>query len=215
MTTQLLDPPSSEIGVLDLDVEPRTTSAVPTTRSQERAEILARFDRANLTFGNIDWIVLGWMVLMHAGALAAPFFFSWNVLGIAIVLHWFTCSIGICLGYHRFLAHRSLKLVTPVRVFVNLCGVLSGEGSPLMWAAVHRVHHAKSDEPGDPHSPLDGPWWSHLLWLFVRHDEKQREVLYRQYIPDLAADPVLRMFERTYAYWVFGSAALLYVIGGW
>jgi stearoyl-CoA desaturase (delta-9 desaturase) len=152
---------------------------------------------------------------MHVGCLAAPFFFTWQALAVAVVLHWSTCSIGICLGYHRFLSHRSLKLVAPVRFFVTLCGVLSGEGTPLLWAATHRLHHAKSDEPGDPHSPLDGPWWSHLLWLFVRHSAEHRKLMYKHFVPDLAQDRILLMFDKTYPLWLFGFAGLIYAIGGW
>ena len=215
MTTQLLDPPVGVSRAPSVDRPPTEPSTRTKTRSQERAEVLANYAPDNLTWARIDWVVLGWMIAMHVGAVAAFFFFTWQALLAAVVLHWFTCSIGICLGYHRFLAHRSLKLITPARLLVNLCGVLSGEGSPLMWAATHRVHHARSDQEGDPHSPLDGPWWSHMLWLFVRHDKRHRDALYRQYVPDLAADPVLQMFERTYGLWVFGSAVVLYLIGGW
>ncbi|MCA9076217.1 MAG: fatty acid desaturase [Planctomycetaceae bacterium] len=216
MSTQLLESPVREkFGSESESPLESQSSDRPLTRSEERAEVLANFLPTNLTWSQIDWTVLVWMTVMHAGALAAPFFFTWTAFGTAIVLHWLTCSIGICLGYHRFLSHRSLKLVTPVRLLVNLCGVLSGEGSPLMWAATHRVHHAKSDQEGDPHSPTDGPWWSHLLWLFVKHDKEHREMLYRQYAPDLAADPVLRFFEKTYGPILFLSAVAMYAIGGW
>src|SRR6478736_7029821 len=63
-----------------------------------------------LRWNNVDWIVVAWMVAMHAGALAAPFYFSWQAVAVTFVLHWFTASIGICLGYHRFLSHKSFKL---------------------------------------------------------------------------------------------------------
>lgn len=29
-----------------------------------------------------------------------------------------------------------------------------------------RVHHRYSDEPGDPHSPLDGQWQAFLGWMY-------------------------------------------------
>ncbi len=216
MSIQLLDPPDNEHLASPLDVHPESESAeAAKTRAEERADVVADYLPSNLNWSNVDWVVVVWMAAMHIGALAAPFFFTWKAFGAAIVLHWLTCSIGICLGYHRFLAHRSLKLVTPVRLAINLCGVLSGEGSPLMWAATHRIHHAKSDHEGDPHSPLVGAWWSHLYWLFVYHDKKHSEALYRQYAPDLAADPVLQFFEKTYGYILFGSAIAMYLIGGW
>ncbi len=172
------------------------------------------FASEQLRWDNLDWTVVVWMVLMHAGALAAPFFFSWPGLVAAVVLHWLTGSFGICLGFHRYLSHRSLKLAWPAKAFVNLCGVLSGQGAPLTWAAVHRVHHARSDEPGDPHSPRDGKWWSHLLWLFVRRSREDEERLWQRYVPDLAADPMLRFFNRTYGLILVLSGVALYALGG-
>ena len=91
-----------------------------------------------LRWNNVDWIVVGWMFAMHAGALAAPFFFNWQSLATCLVLHWFTASIGICLGYHRFLSHKSFKVVAPVKFVTLVAGSLSGEGSPLAWTATHR-----------------------------------------------------------------------------
>jgi stearoyl-CoA desaturase (delta-9 desaturase) len=52
--------------------------------------------------------------VVHALAFLAPWFFSWSALGVAILLHWLFGSIGICLGYHRLLTHRSLQLDSPV-----------------------------------------------------------------------------------------------------
>jgi sn-2 palmitoyl-lipid 9-desaturase len=180
----------------------------------EKAAVFASFEPDQLTWKNVDWIVLGWMVAMHAGALAAPFFFSWSALGITIFLHWLTCSIGICLCYHRCLSHRSLKLRQPSRFFCLLAGVISGEGSPLMWAGTHRIHHSKSDQPGDPHSPMEGEFWSHILWLFVNHSKDMREMMNRRFCPDLAKDPLLKFFDRTYGYWLIATGVALYAMGG-
>lgn len=173
------------------------------------------FDPRHLTLKNLDWTVLVWMVGIHVGAVAALFFFSWQAVAVAAVLHWLTCSIGICLGYHRFLSHKSLKLRTPARWFVTLCGVLSGEGSPLKWSATHRVHHARSDHYGDPHSPNDGTWWSHIEWLFIRQDAAACNALYQRYCPDLLKDKVLVHFEKTYGLWLIASGFVLFAIGGW
>jgi sn-2 palmitoyl-lipid 9-desaturase len=163
--------------------------------------------------GKIDWITLGWMVVMHAGALVAPFFFSWSALGAAVVLHWLTCSIGICLGYHRYLSHRSLKLKTPSEFFVLWAGAISGEGSPLTWASNHRLHHQRSDQKGDPHSPNDGKWWSHLLWLFTSMGPVEQEKLFQRYCPELLDRPMIRFFEKTYFAWIVISGLLLAGLG--
>jgi len=36
------------------------------------------------------------------------------------------------------------------------------QGGPIYWVAVHRMHHRYTDKEGDPHSPRDGKWWSHM-----------------------------------------------------
>jgi len=166
-----------------------------------------------LRANNIDWVVMTWMIAMHAGALAAPFFFTWQGLATAFALHWFTASIGICLGYHRFLSHKSLKLVGPVRFITLLAGSLSGEGSPLAWAATHRLHHQRSDQEGDPHSPLITAIWSHLTWMFVKRTKAQQEALFRKYTPDLMNDRMLQFFEKTYFWWLVVSGVALLAFG--
>ena len=196
------------------------TATAPSPDSADRngqtdTPVFDIFRPGHLRWRNLDWVVLTWMVTMHAGLLAAPFFLTWQAVAVAAGLHWLTCSIGICLGYHRCLSHGSFRLAAPVRFFTTLCGVLAGQGTPLMWSAIHRVHHGRSDRDGDPHSPRDGVWWSHMLWLFIRHDARQRDRLYRRYIPDLAGDPLLRFFERTYMLWLVAFAALMFTIGGW
>ena len=191
----------------------------PTSLQQEREELLSAFDRSRLRWNNIDWVTTLWIVAMHLGCLAAPFFFSWTALAVFLVLHWMTCSLGVCLGYHRYLAHRSMKLSKPVEFTTLALGTISGEGTPLMWSAVHRLHHQQSDQKGDPHSPKDGPWWSHLLWLFVRRSNKANEILFRRYCPELMNRPLIRFFERTQIWWLLGTAAVLagagYLLGGW
>lgn len=203
------------------DSEPGSHSShrhVPGSKTGEamtRETILSWFGPGRLSWRNVDWTVFAWMVAMHVGALAAPFFFTWQALGVAVLLHWFTCSIGICLCYHRSLSHRSLKLRWPARFVGLLAASLSGEGSPLRWTAVHRVHHGHSDEPGDPHSPLEGKWWSHLLWMFVRHPDEVNRAAYEQYVPDLMKDPLVMFFERTWSWWMLACGIVLYSVGGW
>ena len=192
--------------------------------AEEREWLLAQFHPSRLQWKNADWVVFFWMLSMHIGTAAAiiglcvpslrAYTFSWPALATACVLHWFTASIGICLGYHRGLSHRSFVL-SPIARFVTLmAGAISGEGSPLMWAASHRLHHAHSDETGDPHSPLINPWWSHIMWLFIEHPASTRETLFRHFVPDLAKDPLLRFFERTYGLWLIGTGAILFAVGG-
>jgi fatty-acid desaturase len=143
----------------------------------------------------LDWPVVVWIVIVHAGALAAPFFFTWKALGVAAFLAWLTGSIGVCMGYHRHLTHGSFCTYRPIRWFFALVGGLSGEGSALMWVANHRKHHMFSDKEGDPHSPHDGKWWSHMLWFTPALEEGAFDVLCQRYAPDIIKDRGFRVLH--------------------
>jgi len=55
---------------------------------------------------------------------------------------------------HRALAHRSLTL-HPAAAFPMRAVLWATTGiKPRQWVAVHRKHHAFTDESGDPHSPV-------------------------------------------------------------
>ncbi len=213
MSTQLTAPPRKR-GTKRKKNQSRSRGPVAPQPLAEPRDIHEWFLPKQLRLRNIDWTVLAWMTAIHVGCLAAPFYFTWKALGLAIVAHWLTSSIGVCLGFHRYLSHKSFKLSRPAEFGVMLCSVASGQGSPLMWTATHRLHHQRSDQEGDPHSPLDGKWWSHILWLFVNHKPEQRAALYRRYVPDLVDRPMLKFFEQTYGLWLLGIAGLFFAIGG-
>jgi len=194
--------------------KPATTEATPAKSAGDREVLAQAFDKSQFRWNNVDWTVAIFMGAVHVGALAAPFFFSWAALGVCLVLHWLTASIGICLGYHRYLAHRSLKLAKPVEFAAMALGTISGEGTPLVWSATHRMHHQKSDQEGDPHSPLEGTFWSHLWWLFVGRSKHVEQILLKRYVPELLDRPMMRFFEKTQALWLFGTGAML-TAAGW
>jgi stearoyl-CoA desaturase (delta-9 desaturase) len=134
-------------------------------------------------------------VVIHLGLLFAPFYFTWKAVAVMAALHWLTGGIGVCLGYHRQMAHGSFSTYRPVRWLLALFGGLSGEGSAILWVAGHRMHHRFSDKHGDPHSPRDGGWWSHILWFMPKSSREANERLQRRYAPDLAKDGGLRLLD--------------------
>ena len=163
----------------------------------------------------LDWVALGWLGLIHVGALAAPWFFTWQGFTVMLVLGWISGGLGVCLGYHRLLTHASFQTYPFLRRFFALLGVMAGEGPPITWVAVHRKHHRFSDRPGDPHSPRDGRWWSHVLWLFPRPREPQWTALLHRYGKDLLKDPFMRLLDKTFLLWHFALGLLLLGIGWW
>jgi len=173
------------------------------------------FNPPRFRLRNINWPVLVFLVLMHIGAVAAFFHFSWTGVALMVGLYCFTGCIGITFGYHRMLTHRGFKLHAIPRFFVHLAGTLALQGPPLYWALAHRVHHARSDKEGDPHSPLHGTWWSHVLWLVCKRDSSTLSLLVKKYIPDLFRDSIGTMFQNTYLWWNILLAAALFSFGGW
>lgn len=146
---------------------------------------------------------------MHLACLAAPWTFSWSGLGVALLLWWLAGGVGICLGYHRLLCHRSFKVSPLLARIIVVLGTLSWQGSPILWVGKHRLHHRHADQPADPHSPRHGLLWSHMLWVLMRADEDAE----RAFARDLMRDPFMRWIDRYHYLPQFVLAALLYVVG--
>jgi fatty-acid desaturase len=170
----------------------QTHAQAPPARKGVARRFADRFPRG------ISWGVTGWMAIMHVGAVAALWYFSWTGLAIFFVLHFLTACMGITLGYHRLLTHGSLIVPAWLKYFCSLCGMLSAEGSPLMWVATHRKHHVHSDLDDDPHSPNHGFWWSHMLWFYPADTEEERDRMFRRWAPDIYKDPVQQFFHKTF-----------------
>jgi len=149
---------------------------------------------------------------MQAGVLLAPFTFSWSGLGICLGLY-LLVGIGVTMGYHRLLTHRSFYTPKPVEYALTALGTLANQGGPMQWVAVHRVHHKHSDAEGDPHSPRDGVWWAHMLWWMPREPELDDSKHYVRYVRDLARDPVHRLFQRYHIVLALVLAVVLVVVG--
>lgn len=162
---------------------------------------------------NLSYYAIIWLAAAHLVCLAAPFYFSWSGLIVMVVLHWVTGSLGICLGYHRLLTHSGMKTYPWVRTFFAYVGTLAGQGSPLDWIADHRKHHAYSDHDGDPHSPRDGGWWSHIFWLAYHSHNGERKDYLMRWAPDLYKDPAMRLVDKMFLPVHFISGVLLFGIG--
>lgn len=147
-------------------------------------------------------------------------FMGWLYLGLMIG-GWLATGLGITVGFHRLLTHRSFDTYRWVKLVWMTLGALSIEGSPLVWCAVHRRHHEFSDLPGDPHSPhlhgtgwwnsLRGLWYAQTGWLFTGYWSSPD---LQRYVPDLLADKALVTVDRFYYLWVPLSLGIPTLIGG-
>ncbi len=166
-------------------------------------------------YAEINWPTVAFIAAFHAGAVAAFFNFSWQGLAVALFLLWVSCSLGICIGYHRLLSHRSFKTPKWVEYFLAVCGTLAMEGGPIFWVATHRLHHAKSDREGDPHSTRDGFWWAHAGWILTGPTCHNGTAALSRYAPDLAKDRFYVWLSRWHFAPLIALALALFALGGW
>ena len=76
----------------------------------------------------------------------------WQVLLFTLALTHIT-MISVTVFLHRHQAHRALDLHPAVAHFFRLWLWLTTGQVTKEWAAIHRKHHAKCEQPDDPHSP--------------------------------------------------------------
>ncbi len=143
------------------------------------------------------WFYFLVFVALHVLAIFAflPIFLHLSSVVVFFIIAWITGGLGVTLGYHRLLTHRSFATYKPVEYLLTIFACLSWQGGPIQWVGTHRQHHTESDEPGDPHSPRDGFSWSHLLWIV--HSARTDCDPYKL-TKDIQRDPVLCFIDR---YW--------------
>jgi stearoyl-CoA desaturase (Delta-9 desaturase) len=148
-------------------------------------------------------------------ALAWDAFVGWRDLAILAGMYVAT-GLGITVGFHRLLTHRSFATSRPIEVALAALGTMTLQGSVIEWVADHRKHHAHADREGDPHSPhvgrgsrLAGLWHAHAGWLFRHHGLADR----RRYAADLVEDPAIRAVDRLFPVLVIASFAIPFALG--
>lgn len=101
-------------------------------------------------------LVRGLQIVNHCILLFGIFYaisVDVTLIGWAIICYWIVGTLGINVGFHRLLAHRSFRTSKPVEMALSVIGCITTVGSPLAWVAVHRQHHVAADSSKDIHSP--------------------------------------------------------------
>ena len=118
---------------------------------------------------------------------------------------------------HRTATHRALVLHPVVEVMFRFALWVTTGITTREWVAVHRKHHAFTDEEGDPHSPrLVGFWSVQLGNVFHYIREARQPSVVEKYAHDIKDD----WWERTLFRYnllgpTVGTVALCAVIGVW
>jgi stearoyl-CoA desaturase (Delta-9 desaturase) len=141
----------------------------------------------------IDWTRIVPFILMHAACLGVIWVgVSAFAVGVAVALYVIR-MFAITGFYHRYFSHRTFKTSRAAQFAFGLLGASAVQRGPVWWAAHHRHHHAYSDRPEDPHSPVHrGFLMSHMGWFLTRGGF--RPDLRR--VRDLMRFPELRWLDR-------------------
>jgi stearoyl-CoA desaturase (Delta-9 desaturase) len=120
---------------------------------------------------------------------------------------------------HRAMTHRSIVLHPAVAWLFRVSLWLTTGLVVREWVAVHRKHHAFTDEEGDPHSPhLEGFWSVQLGNVFHYISElKTTPDIVQKYAKDLKTDAWDRvLFDRGWLGLLIGIMLLCLTLGiGW
>ena len=144
---------------------------------------------------NFSPLLALYFVAVHLGAVAAFAYFSWTNLAVMLLLYVLT-GLGVTVGYHRLLAHRSFRAPLWLEHVLVTFGVLALQGSPTTWISDHRQHHFHSDDVADPHDISRGLFFAHMGWIFYLRppdNERRRKMTYAS---DLLKDPYYRWLDR-------------------
>lgn len=165
----------------------------------------------------VNWRIAPVIIAVHVLSLLifVPWLFSWSGVLLFFAGHYVFGMLGITLGYHRLLTHRSFRCPKWLEHCFAVLGVCCLQDTPARWVAVHRKHHQHSDEEADPHSPLATAIWSHFGWLLLENREHNSIAFFDQYARDVLKDRFYLQIERGGLwFWIYGLQVFLFFVVG-
>ncbi|HET6509531.1 MAG TPA: acyl-CoA desaturase [Baekduia sp.] len=174
---------------------------------------------------NLAAVILPLVAFVVAIVLLWNSWVGWSDLVLMGVLYVLT-GLGITVGFHRMLTHRSFQTSKAVERTFAVLGSLAVQGPVIQWVSDHRKHHAHTDEEGDPHSPhagfagggvkgtLRGLFHAHVGWILTEEGGANRA----KYAKDLVEDRGMKRISDNFHWLVVVSlllpAALGFAIAG-
>jgi fatty-acid desaturase len=131
---------------------------------------------------------------------------SFGDVASVMFMYFLTGCLGMTVCYHRLLTHRSFKTPFWVESVFTILATLGMTGSSISWTAAHRLHHARTDRVGDPHSPsIIGYWRAQWGSMFSPIDIRRSPII---------SDPFHQAVHRNYLSLNLGYGTMLFLVGG-
>src|SRR5918992_3512864 len=96
-------------------------------------------------WSNLAGVLLPFVGFLVAVVLLWNTLVDWSDLAVMLIMYVLT-GIGVTLGFHRLLTHRSFQTYKPVEYGFAILGSMAVQGPVMSWVADHRKHHAHADE---------------------------------------------------------------------
>ncbi|MDQ3749160.1 MAG: fatty acid desaturase [Acidobacteriota bacterium] len=164
---------------------------------------------------SINWKNLSIVIVFHLLTIPAFFMFSWQNFAAMLIGNWIVGSLGVGLGYHRLLTHRSFKAPKWLEYTLTVFGAMAIQDDAPKWVATHRIHHQFVETDKDPHSTRPGFWWAHMEWILRGTAQDHDEATLKRYVPDLLKDKFHVLLAKYYYIPLVLSGFVLFAIGGW
>jgi stearoyl-CoA desaturase (delta-9 desaturase) len=140
-------------------------------------------------------------------------------IAIFFVVHWQASVFFQTFFLHRYGAHRMYSMTKGWERFFYLCTYVAQGPSflvPRAYAILHRMHHAFSDTPKDPHSPQNH---TGLVSMMIATKRKYDDFAYERVQPEAKFDgglPQWRAIDKLSQSWVgriaWGAAYTLFYL---
>jgi stearoyl-CoA desaturase (delta-9 desaturase) len=184
-----------------------------------RDSLQAAMTRAQ-RYTNLAAVILPLAAFVVAIVLLWNSWVRWHDLALMLVLYVLT-GLGITVGFHRMLTHRSFQTSKLVERTFAVLGSLAVQGPVIQWVSDHRKHHAHTDEEGDPHSPhagfagggvrgtLRGLFHAHVGWILTEEGGANRA----KYAKDLVEDRGMKRISDNF-HWLVVLSLLIPTVAG-
>lgn len=161
---------------------------------------------------NKVWTIILFCAIAMGAMIGVPLYgylyhytwLDWSLFGLLYVVS----GLGITVGYHRLMAHRSFDCPNWVKGMLLIAGAWALQNSAIKWASDHLRHHAHCDEEKDPYNAQRGFWHSHCGWLFTPDQYADPK-----YATRVANDPVAIWQHQYYPLLVLTGLAGTFLIG--
>jgi stearoyl-CoA desaturase (delta-9 desaturase) len=187
---------------------------VPTTKQLYREA----FSRINIFATRKNWVsAVSWLMalcLLPFVALAFFKYFTLPLFAIAFVYSIMIMSTHATIWFHRYSTHKAYTFSHPVWRFITQNLVLKTFPEEI-YVVSHHVHHAKSDQPGDPYNAKGG--FMYCMLSDVNHQSIAKDLTEDEYKKAASFMTHTGVWINDYAnYLKWGSiASPYYTIGLW